>query len=177
MNLIVASIALVMLIGSAGCSEQPEATPTTIEENPYGGFPIDAPASDEVVLTITGPQSRDYTMGELIDQATLNVTILEPFVQRTETFQAIPLSDLFEQNGLKPDDQVTTIALNDYRYTDSVQAFTSSEGMLAVGRDGAPIPMDEGGPIRIIFPEGTPYFTFLDAWNWSLRSLEIAPPE
>jgi hypothetical protein len=75
---------------------------------------------------------------------------------------------------LEPDQQIATIALNDYRYTDSVKAFTASNGLLAVSRDGAPIPMDQGGPIRIVFPEDTPYFSFLDAWNWSLRSIELA---
>jgi hypothetical protein len=162
-----------MLIGLFGCSSQSQTAEVVVDENPYGGFAIDSPSNDEVVLTITGSNSRDYTMGELVDLATQEVTIQEPFVKRVETFRGIPLSTLFQDNGFQSEDQVTTIALNDYRYTDSVDAFTSSEGVLAVSRDGQPIAMDEGGPIRIIFPEGTPYFTFLDAWNWSLRS--IAP--
>lgn len=173
-------VAIAILIAVTGCSSQQDtsdATPSedlAAAENPYGGFPVDPPAADEVVLTITGTAARDYTMGELLESASQEVTILEPFVQQVETFQGIPLSELFSDNGLSAGSQVTTIALNDYRYTDSVEAFTNSNGILAVSRDGEPIPMDEGGPIRIVFPEGTPYFTFLDAWNWSLRSIEPA---
>jgi len=169
-----------ILMALTGCNAQQSAndstqnTDATVTENPYGGFPVDPPAADEVVLTIRGSDNRDYTMGELVDTATQEITILEPFVQQVETFRGIPLSVLFNENGLASDSQVTTIALNDYRYTDSVDAFTDSDGILAVSRDGAPIPMDEGGPIRIVFPEGSPYFTFLDSWNWSLRSIEPA---
>jgi hypothetical protein len=160
-------------MGLTGCGSDTASSDVVAAENPYGGFPIDPPAADEVVLTITGSQSRDYTMGELDELATQEVTILEPFVKQVETFRGVPLSELFLDNGISSGSQVATIALNDYRYTDSVDAFTASSGLLAVSRDGKAIPMDEGGPIRIIFPEGTPYFTFLDAWNWSLRS--IAP--
>jgi hypothetical protein len=169
-----------LLIGLTGCSapqdanEVSETTESTQNENPYGGFPVDPPAVDEVVLTINGANVRDYTMGELMNDASVEVTITEPFVQRVETFQGVPLAALFEASGLTPGTDVTTIALNDYRYTDSVDAFTQSQGILAVSRNGQPIPMDEGGPIRIIFPEGTAYYTFLDAWNWSLRTIEPA---
>jgi hypothetical protein len=161
----------------SGCTTSPAEPETAATESAaeslYGGFPVDPPAPDEVVLTITSEASRDYTMQELQDRATTTITITEPFVNRKESFRGVPLADLFTENGLQADQQVATIALNDYRYTDSVEAFTTSDGLLAVSRDGVPIPMDQGGPIRIVFPEGTPYFTFLDAWNWSLRNIDL----
>jgi hypothetical protein len=163
-----------LTVALVGCSSETTETSeeTTVAENPYGGFPVDPPAPDEVVLTVTGTSSRDYTMSELEDLATSEITIMEPFAQRTETFRGVPLTDLFSESGLQPEQQVATIALNDYRYADSVDAFVSSDGVLAVSRNGGPIPMDQGGPIRIIFPEGSHYYSFLDAWNWSLRSIE-----
>jgi hypothetical protein len=162
------------MVALTGCgSESPEnSVEASVEENPYGGFPVDPPAPNEVVLTVTGSSSRDYTMSELENLATSEITILEPFAQQTETFRGVPLADLFDESGLQAEQQVATIALNDYRYADSVDAFVSSDGILAVSRNGGPIPMDQGGPIRIIFPEGSPYYSFLDAWNWSLRSIE-----
>ena len=163
-----------LTVALVGCSAETTETSeeTAVEENPYGGFPVDPPAPDEVVLTVTGSSSRDYTMSELEGMAATEVTIMEPFAKRTETFRGLPLATLFDENGLGPDQVVATIALNDYQYPDSVEAFTSSDGILAVSRNGEPIPMDQGGPIRIIFPEDTPYYSFLDAWNWSLRSIE-----
>jgi hypothetical protein len=45
---------------------------------------------------------------------------------------------------------------------------------LALSRDGEIIAMDQGGPIRIVFPNGQEYSDFLDAWNWSLRTIEVS---
>jgi hypothetical protein len=42
-----------------------------------------------------------------------------------------------------------------------------------VSRDGQPIAMDEGGPIRLVFGPKSKYFTYLDAWNWSLRTIKV----
>ncbi len=50
-----------------------------------------------------------------------------------------------------------------------------SLALIATKRDGAPIPYDQGGPIRIVFPDGTPLSSNLDAWNWSLASITMTP--
>ena len=52
----------------------------------------------------------------------------------------------------------------------------ASEALIATRRDGAPIPYDQGGPIRIVFPDGTPLSSVLDAWNWSLASISVTGP-
>jgi hypothetical protein len=168
-----AIVAVLLLLG--GCSSptpEPSGAPPTDDTNPYGGFPIDPPAPDEVVLTATGSDTVDWTYAELQERASVEYTMTEPFVLRTETFAGVPLALLAEEAGIAADATVTTIALNGYSYADSLSAFVESDALIAVFRDGAPIPMDEGGPIRIVFPEGSAYYEFLDAWNWSLRSIE-----
>jgi DMSO/TMAO reductase YedYZ molybdopterin-dependent catalytic subunit len=51
--------------------------------------------------------------------------------------------------------------------------FTDSDAIIAVGQDGGDIPVDQGGPIRIVFPDGTPGSTRLEAWNWSIERIEV----
>lgn len=176
-KIVTIAMALSVAWGATGCaptnSTAQPAESEAVEENPYGGFPVDLPAADEIVLSVSnGTDTVDYSMAELIELSTTEITILEPFVEKKQTFSGVPLSYLFEQSGLTASDSVATIALNDYQYVDSVDAFTANNGLLAVLRDGEQIPMDAGGPIRIVFPAETEYFALLDAWNWSLRSIE-----
>lgn len=168
------AIAASTLILLTGCAAAPaEPTPTAAAENPYGGFPVDPPADDEIVLTITGATTLDLTYAEVIDLATVDLTIEEPFVNQTQSFSGIPFADLFALAGIEPSDTVDTVALNDYHYPDSAQTFLDASAVLAVLRDGEPIPMDQGGPLRVIFADDSSYVDVLDAWNWSIRSIVI----
>lgn len=167
----IAASALLLLTGCASGSAEP--TPTAVAENPYGGFPVDPPADDEIVLTITGDTTLDLTYAEVIELATVDLTIDEPFVNQTQSFSGIAFADLFALAGIKPSDTVDTVALNDYHYADSAQTFLDASAVLAVLRDGEPIPMDQGGPLRVIFADDSSYVDVLDAWNWSIRSIVI----
>lgn len=172
--LALAALGSIALTGCTAGNAAPEPTESAASENPYGGFPVDLPAAEDVVLTLSdGSRDVDITMGELIELSTEEFTIIEPFVETEQTFRGVPLDVLFAKIGFESDDSIATIALNDYQYVDTVGAFTSNNGILAVFRDGEQIPMDQGGPIRIVFPSDSGYFTVLDAWNWSLRSIEL----
>jgi len=177
-----AALLLVVAVTVAACTgvatTAPEAPsgedPATAgDADVYGGFPIDPPATDEVVLTLVGPRTVELTMGELDALAMREVTFVEPFVKVTQTFRVVPLAELLELAGIMPRETVDTIALNDYRYRDDVRTLLDADALLAVARDGAPIPMDAGGPIRLVFDTASPYHGFLDAWNWSLRRVEV----
>jgi hypothetical protein len=148
----------------------------TVDGEVYGGFPVDPPAPDEVVLTIEGDVRIDLTMAELDALAVDEVTLDEPFVRRRETFRVVPLAVLLELADIGAEASVQTIALNDYRYTDRVEAFVAARALLAVARDGSPIPMDAGGPIRLVYADDSPYAQTLDAWNWSLRTIRVDEP-
>lgn len=172
------AVALAATLVMSGCTPPDSVAQSTesvvAEENPYGGFPVDLPADTDVVMSLVhGEDTTDITMGELRQMVTTEITILEPFVEEQQTFAGVPLADLFALGGFEPTDSIATIALNDYRYVDTVQAFASNDALLAVLRDGEPIPMDQGGPVRIVFPTTSDYFTLLDAWNWSLRTIEL----
>lgn len=170
-----AAVLMLGVVLAACAGQQPVAVAPVppADTDVYGGFEIDPPAADEVVLTLVGTRTVELTMGELDALAEREVTFVEPFVKIEQTFRVVPLADLFELAGIVPRDTVDTIALNDYRYRDGVRDLLDADALLAVGRDGGPIPMNEGGPIRLVFDEDSGYHGFLDAWNWSLRSIRV----
>jgi DMSO/TMAO reductase YedYZ molybdopterin-dependent catalytic subunit len=75
--------------------------------------------------------------------------------------------------GIPASATINTVALNDYEYTSEAQPMITSDALLATQRDGVPIPYDQGGPVRLVFPDGTPLSRVLDAWNWSLASISV----
>jgi hypothetical protein len=168
-----------MLLALAGCSsantaESPTQTPSASATNPYGGgFAVDAPKATDVVLSVTGNKTVDFTMGQLEKLATEKLTFVEPFVKKQQSFTGVPLKTLLDAAGIGIGDKVNTIALNQYEFADTVANLEDNKAVLAVSRDGAAIPMDQGGPIRLVFPSDTKYFSYLDAWNWSLRTIKV----
>jgi hypothetical protein len=144
-----------------------------VDAEVYGGFPIEAPGPDEIVLTLVGERTVEFTMGDLAELDASDVTFVEPFVKVEQTFRVVRLVDLFALAGIRTGDTVDTIALNDYRYQDGVDALLAADALLAIARDGEPIPMDAGGPIRLVFEPSSTYAGFLDAWNWSLRTIRV----
>ena len=90
-----------------------------------------------------------------------------------QTFTVVPLAKIFKLANIPDSATIISDALNDYIYTNTAKNFTDSNGQLAIARFSGPIPYDQGGPIRIIFPDKTPLAANLNAWNWSLDILKV----
>lgn len=166
----------VLVLALTACSapgDPPTPDPSSGDSNPYGAFPIDPPSDDEVVLTIESGVDVDFTYAELQSLATVEIDIEEPFLKVRQSFRGVPLAELLEQAGVAENARIETIALNDYRYADEVSQWVEDRALVAVFRDRDLIPMDQGGPIRIVFDEDSPSFDRLDAWNWSLRVITV----
>ena len=176
MKKLIPVIAVVLLLsacenGAAQISAKPTPSATS---NPYGGgFAVSPPADSDVVLTIKGSKSINFTMKQLRDIASTSITIKEPFVKTIQTFGVISLRSLFSHEEPSVSSNLNTVALNDYAFKASAKDFFGNNAFLAVSRNGKPIPMDAGGPIRIVFDKNSKWFSNVDAWNWSLRSIEI----
>jgi len=144
------------------------------DANPYGGVKVAPPSATETILTIRkGTFAKNISMKDLMGMKSVTMTIHEPFVKKVQSFKAIPLKSLFMIAGIKGSDKVQTIALNDYVYTNTATSFLAADGYLAFSRSGKAIGYDQGGPIRIIFPDTSKWAHFLDPWNWSLKSLSV----
>jgi hypothetical protein len=114
------------------------------------------------------------TLAQLEELGTTTITIDEPFVKQRLAFTGVPMAEVLAKAGIAAGARITTKALNDYEYADSAAAFTGSNALIATRRGDGPVPFDAGGPIRIVFPDGSPLSTKLDAWNWSLSSIRLA---
>ncbi len=154
---------------SAVPAATPAGPPTT---NPYGVPSIDPPAPNEAVLEVTGGSTPlSLTLDQLNALGSTTITIDEPFVKKRQTFSGVPLADVLTKAGIPMDATLTTVAVNDYHHTAAAGPMVQSQALIATARDGVPIPYDQGGPARIVFPDGTPLSSVLDAWNWSLASI------
>ncbi|SBS78460.1 Oxidoreductase molybdopterin binding [uncultured Mycobacterium sp.] len=153
------------------------ASAITTTSNPYGAPPIDPPAPNEAVLTVTGGSAPlSLTMDQLDALGQTTVTVDEPFVKKRQTFSGVLLAAVLAKAGVSDNATIDTVALNAYHYTSPVHAMVASDALIATRRDNVPIPYDQGGPVRMVFPDGTALASVLDAWNWSVASINVVSP-
>jgi hypothetical protein len=156
---------------TAAASASPSAS------NPYGVLAVDPPGPTEPVLTLHGGSAGTVTMtlAQLEALGTTTITVDEPFVKQRLSFTGVPMSAVLARAGIQAGAYVTTRALNDYDYANVASAFTDSNALIATRRGDGPVPFDAGGPIRIVFPDGSTMSSVLDAWNWSIASIDVTP--
>ncbi len=171
-------VATALLAGSCSSGNEDSSSTTTAKsapttENPYGAdIEVDPPAPGESVLTVTGPAGeKTYSLEQIAALGPQTVTINEPFVNKKQTFTAVPMEALLAPSGLTGSQMIDTTAINEYVYSNTAESFVSGGALLAYELDGKPIPYDQGGPVRIIFADDAPGASNLDAWNWSLSSI------
>jgi hypothetical protein len=144
------------------------------------GQPVPAPAGPTLV-TLTGKVGA-ANMGEnvALDRRTLDrltqveLRTYEPWVKKDLSFRGVWLSDVLALAGADRGAEVQIVALDDYTVRFS-RADLSAGGILLATSDGAgaPIPVDEGGPTRIVFAPGTGAGANADQWIWSLRTIDV----
>jgi hypothetical protein len=90
---LIPSLLAILLLTACGSSTslKTSTSPTPLPSkstNPYGsGFAVDAPADTDVVLTIKGSTTKNFTMADMRKLATKTITIAEPFIKKTQTFR------------------------------------------------------------------------------------------
>jgi hypothetical protein len=165
------AMALVAFTALTALPVQSMAAETT---NPYGASTVDPAGPNEVILTITkGRKKVTFTTAVLSKLKSEKISIYEPFLKKRQSFTAIPLKTLFALAGISGKDAVSTVALNDYIYSNTASKFLAARAYLAIKREGKDIPYDQGGPIRIIYPDNSTWAKNLDAWNWSIASISV----
>ena len=170
-----AGVAAVLLLVASTAPAQAATPKPTATKNPYGSSQqIDPAGPNDVLLTVSNHSKVvKLSMKALLKLGTSQISIYEPFVKVRQTFTVVPLAKIFKLVNISDSATIITDALNDYIYTNTAKNFTFSNGQLAIARFGSPIPYDQGGPIRIIFPDKTPLASNLNAWNWSLNVIKV----
>ena len=183
-----AALALAALCAACGEAEPaPNQTPSVplaeqvLEPASLGPGEQLPTATGESVLTVTGRIAPGSADGELrLDAAGLQrlglrkVTVFEPFVRQTVDFQGVWLADVLAAAEVSPSaTSVHLTALDDYE-TDLTMADIRAGVFLATRTgDGRAIPLEEGGPVRILIPGAIPSGTTDAKWIWSLSTVEV----
>ena len=166
-------VALALVAASCGADERADA-PDALSMT--GPLPV---PEGEVVLTITGagqPNVGDEVSVDLDGIESLGTTtvrVFEPFVNQELEFTGVPASQLLAAAGIGPDEQLVWIALDDYSVRFSRGQLEAEQALLATRLNGAEIDIEDGGPIRIVFPEPDGDLARdTNQWIWSLHLIE-----
>lgn len=145
------------------------------------GQDVPAPAG-KPVFTVTGKISTTNRGGTLVfDQHTVEqlglvqVKLYEPWTKQNLEFRGVWLKDLVALSGASA--AATTLhitALDDYA-VDLTLADVRAGGIMLATRagDGSVIPIDQGGPTRVVFLDSVAAGANADQWVWSIKQIDV----
>jgi DMSO/TMAO reductase YedYZ molybdopterin-dependent catalytic subunit len=85
-------------------------------------------------------------------------------------WQGISTHDLMESVGVKDEAKFVLFTANDgYTTNMAIEDFASPEALIAHGWEGEPLPLDHGGPVRVVVP----HLYFWKSAKW-VRKIEFA---
>lgn len=184
---------LAALLISAGCAVQPRLN-TTAGVQPTEAPVVIAPArwqpdgpvqapTGPVVLTLTGKigqrnvdRSALHFDAAILDElGVVKAKVYDPWVKQELEFQGVWMNDLIE--AAKPTSGAQSIhitALDNYQIDLSLADVRAGGILVATKKgDGSPIPIEEGGPVRVVFVGGVPSGASADQWIWSLTMIDV----
>jgi hypothetical protein len=183
-----ASVALVAVgMVTAGCGAAEPAAPapppvsvvSTPELDPSA---VPAAPNGRPVLTVTGRIAATNDGGALrLDRAELDrlgllaMTVDDPWAKQRVELQGVWLRDLVAL--ARPETRATTLhlrALDDYQ-VDLDLADVRTESILLATRtgDGADLPVESGGPTRVVFADDLAQRFSPDLWIWNIETIEV----
>ena len=181
-----------MLGAAAACGTPAPATPQPAAVKPHEsriitaatlkpGQAVPQPAA-KPVLTLTGKISTTNRRGTLVfDQPTLaklgveQVRLYEPWAKQDLEFRGVWVKDLLAVAGVKANaTRLHITALDDYQVDLNIADIRAGGIMLATSAgDGSAMPVDKGGPTRIVFMNGVKAGANADQWIWSLKTIDV----
>jgi hypothetical protein len=187
-----AALPLLLALAAGGCSSgnpKPSATKTTSRSEVktvsaatlVPGQPVPVPTGDQI-LRLSGRIGTTNTEGVLtLDLATLerlglvSFELYEPFQKRRMGFQGVALGKLLDLAAADTAAQdLHLVALDDYAVDLKLATARTAGVMLATrASDGSLLPVEDGGPVRIVFLDGTPGAEKDGDWIWSLATVEV----
>jgi hypothetical protein len=186
----VAALAATLAV-TAGCTgtttaaPAPTATATTATIVSVAtlkpGQDVPVPAG-KAVFTMTGKISTTNKGATLVfDQRTLEqlgvvrAELYEPWTKQNLAFRGVWLRDLVALAGVPGTaTRLHIVALDDYA-VDLTLADIRAGGIMLATRtgDGSDIPLDQGGPTRIVFLDGVAAGANADQWVWSIKQIDV----
>lgn len=154
----------------AACSGGATAAYTVVDE---GVLEATAGDAETVLSVVADGATTTFSFDALVAARTVTLTVHEPFLKQDVEFTGVPLADVVEATGA-PDGATAmhTVALNDYAVDVPLDVLDHPDVILATHADGAPIALEDGGPIRIVFGDDHPQTHDEALWTWSLATIE-----
>jgi hypothetical protein len=167
---------------TAAAGDQPTSAPVVITPAQWEpGGPMRTPAGPPVV-TVAGKISQSNNGSALrLDTAMLDelglvqVDVYDPWVRKEIRLRGAWLEDLIEVAEPTSDAQsVHFTALDNYQIDLSLDDVRAGGVLLATrGGDGSPIPIEDGGPTRIVFIGDVPAGASADQWIWNITMIDV----
>jgi hypothetical protein len=167
-----ALVGLAVLAGATACGKSdPHAakvTATSIAPLPAAtGTPIFDIAS-------TGHAAVNVDFATLDGLATKTYKVLEPFEHKTIEFKGVELGAVLQAAGVPANAQSVHLgALDDYQVDIPMADIRKGGVILATQADGAVIPVDHGGPSRVVYLDGVAAGANPDQWIWSINHIVV----
>lgn len=171
----------VSLAATAGCGNGDGKAP---EDRAARRAPVVVdlpPATADAAIVVTGATAGGAEAPLRLDLASLRAlpqekaTIYEPFEKKRVTFTVVRMEDLVA--SLKPVDGAKTVhlvALDDFEVDITMAEIKAGGVLLAIADgEGKDIPVDAGGPARVIFRDGVKSGSNPDQWIWSVSEVEL----
>jgi hypothetical protein len=145
------------------------------------GQAVPTPAGKPVFTMIGKITATNQVGGLAFDLPTVErfalyeVHLYEPWNKQNMTFRGVWLQDLLAVAGVKPDaTRLHIVALDDYT-VDLTMADIRAGGIMLATRtgDGSVLPVDKGGPTRIVFLDGVKAGANADQWIWSIKAIDV----
>lgn len=127
-------------------------------------------------LTVTGTSSVTLDVAALQKLPRAHLVVNEPFTKKRMAFDGVWLIDVLNKAGIPAGaTKVKAHAVDDYQVDLAVADLAKGQVLLADTADGAAIALDKGGPVRIVFADGSARGRNEDLWIWSLDQLTLLP--
>lgn len=156
--------------GNAAPRENAASTSTTVAALPA------TPTGQPILhIAVNGGAPLAVDFATLDAMATQTYKVMEPFEKKEIAFKGVEFSSVLRAAGVPASAKnVHIAALDDYQIDLSMAEIRKGGIVLATQADGSTIPLDHGGPSRIIFLDGVASGANPDQWIWSLSHITVS---
>ena len=166
------ALALVLLAG-AGCAAGSSLSPVRAATVAPGELTGQA-ATPVLTLSIPGRDRLALDMASLESAGLVRASLYDPHEKRRlEVVGVEPAALRRAAMGAGAAREVRMVALDDYRLEFDAAELEAAGAILATRVDGRRIPIEEGGPTKLVFVDGSALGANANLWIWSLAEWSI----
>lgn len=172
----VCAVTLVVVAACGSDGDAPEAAESVRVLEPASLVAGDAVPSPDgpVVLSVAtdGGAPLEFDLATLERTGLVEAELYEPFERERLAFTGVELRDVLELAGVGITADVHLTALDDYSVDLTAEQVQAGGILIATQFGGRAIAIAEGGPIRVVFVDGTESGSDEDLWIWSLSRID-----